>query len=306
MNEDNLVLKIIQADNGYILSTGSTTEVVSDDGDEVDDFATVLRKIDNLCGPSTSKYSPKRIHVIVEPGENYEDSSVEKVSYIDEDMIYVPEGKDIKNDGLECFLDKEGVLEKLKDVIFYKEVSDFAPSNLINPDEDNVSSIIDIPKLTAAIIYKNFTPWRKEKAERAVKLMLLAANSDEFKDRVLNHKYNGYRQFASCELSNKQVYDRIMRGSETLNPDSTYVMNLEITTYYSWKNVIGYTYPNINGIFVNTRYFDNFYLSSIAGNFFHEWTHKLGFDHDFNSTRRRPYSVPYAVGNIIGNIVSKM
>jgi len=40
--------------------------------DEVEAFAEFLRFLTDEYGPPTSRYSPKRIHVIVEPGDKYE------------------------------------------------------------------------------------------------------------------------------------------------------------------------------------------------------------------------------------------
>ena len=41
---------------------------------DVEAFADVLRYILEHYGPSTSRYSPKRIHVLVKPGDKYEGS----------------------------------------------------------------------------------------------------------------------------------------------------------------------------------------------------------------------------------------
>jgi hypothetical protein len=49
--------------------------------DEIEAFADFLRFLDEHYGPATSRYSPKRIHVTVEPGDKYE-SSTEKVSIV--------------------------------------------------------------------------------------------------------------------------------------------------------------------------------------------------------------------------------
>ncbi len=40
--------------------------------DEIEAFAEFLRHILDHYGPPTSRYSPKRIHVVVEPGDKYE------------------------------------------------------------------------------------------------------------------------------------------------------------------------------------------------------------------------------------------
>lgn len=131
-------------------------------------------------------------------------------------------------------------------------------------------------------------------------------NSAEFKNRVLNHSYQGVKQFVDNNgLSNEQVYNTIIAGQETFRkiPDSE--ANLSLNLYYTWSNVVGYTYPNTNQIFMNTKYYRVFTASQIAANMLHEWTHKLGFTHDYNSTARRPYSVPYAVGDMLEDIAAK-
>jgi hypothetical protein len=43
------------------------------DGGEIEAFAAFLRELNDHYGPSTSRYSPRRIHVIVEPGDKYEE-----------------------------------------------------------------------------------------------------------------------------------------------------------------------------------------------------------------------------------------
>ncbi len=43
------------------------------DGGEVEAFAEFLRALDAQYGPSTSRYSPARIYIIVEPGDKHDD-----------------------------------------------------------------------------------------------------------------------------------------------------------------------------------------------------------------------------------------
>jgi hypothetical protein len=42
------------------------------DGDDIEAFADFLRHLVDHYGPTTSRYSPKRIHVMVEPGDKHE------------------------------------------------------------------------------------------------------------------------------------------------------------------------------------------------------------------------------------------
>jgi hypothetical protein len=45
--------------------------------------------------------------------------------------------------------------------------------------------------------------------------------------------------------------------------------------------------------------------AEVAGNVFHEWTHKLGFGHDSRYSVSRNSSVPYALGYIMEELGKK-
>jgi len=72
------------ATNGVILrieadeDAGSVAEEIvfqETDGGEIEAFAELLRAVDENYGPTTSRYSPKRIRILVEPGDKYEGAS---------------------------------------------------------------------------------------------------------------------------------------------------------------------------------------------------------------------------------------
>lgn len=130
-------------------------------------------------------------------------------------------------------------------------------------------------------------------------------NSEQFKLAVLNHKYQKRLQFSSTEMTNQEVYQVIMAGEEKLQPGKDEHWKVTIIPYWSLKRVVGYTYPNRREIWVNMRVYSKYGVSQIANNITHEQQHKLGFGHDFNSTPRRPYSVPYAVGRIVQSLIDQ-
>jgi hypothetical protein len=75
--------EIRRARNGWILKVehpsfeaGEPDEVVYEEkhDDEVECFADFLRSLNDEFGPSTSRYSPKRIYVQIEPGDKHGDS----------------------------------------------------------------------------------------------------------------------------------------------------------------------------------------------------------------------------------------
>ena len=138
---------------------------------------------------------------------------------------------------------------------------------------------------------------RREKVEQTALEIHSVLNSQIFRDKVLVMQKHGERS-AWRNKSNKEIYDFIMKGSERLSPEVDYEMDVFIDDYYSIKRVIGYTNGKTPYIFTNTRYFDKNHTREVGANIVHEWSHKLGFDHDFRATAARPYSVSYRLGKI--------
>ena len=76
-------------------------------------------------------------------------------------------------------------------------------------------------------------------------------------------------------------------------------MDLDLELYYSIRSTVGYTYADGLRIWMNTKFFDSYSPAEVAGNVFHEWTHKLGFTHASNYSLSRDSSVPYALGYLV-------
>lgn len=176
---------------------------------------------------------------------------------------------------------------------------------------DSVEVTPEAPAPEAAITFKTsgvyylggMTSNQQNKFENALDIVRLVITTEEFKNRVLNHKYNGVKQFVNNNgLSNSQIYKKILEAAETFKTVKNNTMDMGVELYYSSNNVIGYTYPTSTQIWVNRKYFDTFALTSVAMNLTHEWLHKMGFGHDSSATTRRPYSVPYAIGYIVRDI----
>lgn len=141
------------------------------------------------------------------------------------------------------------------------------------------------------------------KVHSAADILERTVNSPEFRSAITNHTYQGQKTFVQNNgLSNEQIYEKILTGAEMLKPEINHTIDLNLTIYWSsWfsRGTVGYTYPDTLRIWVNRRHFQYFEPRSVAANMMHEWMHKIGFDHDFKSTSRRPYSVPYAVGELV-------
>ncbi len=152
---------------------------------------------------------------------------------------------------------------------------------------------------------KNFNDTQAAHLEASRDLLERIVNSEEFKQRVLHFTYQGQETFVQNNgLSNLQVYNKILEAAEQLPTptEANHVIDLSVQLYtssYFGRNVVGYTDPSVPTIFMNTYFYNSATPGNSAGNMMHEWMHKIGFDHDYNSTARRPYSVPYAIGDIV-------
>lgn len=81
-------------------------------------------------------------------------------------------------------------------------------------------------------------------------------------------------------------------------------IDLFLNTYYTYKNVLGYGYPSSKNIHLNTKYLSQYRadnlidLMKIGSNILHEHTHKIGAEHDFYDTKRRPNSLSYIMNRV--------
>ncbi len=179
------------------------------------------------------------------------------------------------------------------------------PSTEVPPDPAETFKI----NITFGGDAKYNTAARREKYMKAVALMKKIVASKEFKDRIFSHEY-GDNDFAHMSTdpckTDDCVYDHILDGNEKLQNTKDNEMDLEVRFYYSSSNTVGYTYGNVKYIYVNTKYFDGYSLSSVCANMMHEWLHKLGYGHDSAVTARRPYSIPYAIGGIARIVGGKL
>lgn len=158
----------------------------------------------------------------------------------------------------------------------------------------------------ARINLLNFPQAQEEKVFKAVELIKKVVLSEEFKQRILTHTYEGKKTYVDNKgLTNEQIYQIILDGSETLIPEKNGRMDIELELYQQSSTTIGYTYPHTNRIWVNTKYFNKYTPVQVADNLFHEWLHKLGFDHAIKYTKSRNYSVPYAIGYIVEELAEK-
>lgn len=151
--------------------------------------------------------------------------------------------------------------------------------------------------------YFNFSSSQKAKVVTALSLMKEVIQSEEFKEKILNHTYDGVETFVDNNgLTNAQIYEKIIAGAETLQPTANQTMDVELELYYANTSTVGYTYANSKRIWMNTKFFNTYTPASVSSNLTHEWMHKLGFKHSSYYSASRDYSVPYAVGRIVSSL----
>lgn len=158
----------------------------------------------------------------------------------------------------------------------------------------------------ATVKFTNFGADDEDKVYKAIEIIKNVIRSEEFRERVVNFTYQGKKQFVDSKgLSNEEIYLKLLNGKEDLLPEIDHEMDLDLQLYYSWRSTVGYTYPNTMRIWMNTKFFNYYTPTEVAGNIFHEWTHKLGFDHATYYSTSRDSSVPYALGYLIEELGKK-
>lgn len=173
---------------------------------------------------------------------------------------------------------------------------------------DGKNNIESFPRNVLAVVAHNLVGFKNQSKLKlclAFSFIEDVVNSEEFKNKILYFKNTrGERRFNSLQgYSNTEVYNIFMEGREVLLPETPYEINYNLRLYYNpLSKVIGYTRPNDTFIYLNKKFFNRLNIQEIAGNLVHEWTHKLGFDHE---SAKDHDSVPYAIGYIVRDMVGK-
>jgi len=156
------------------------------------------------------------------------------------------------------------------------------------------------------INHAGFSNGQEQKLISALKKFETVMNSDLLKQRILNFSSTlGNRFEDNLGLSNEQVFEKLYAGAEEYSPLADYEADLYLflvkkrRPLLSRHPAIGYGIPGQKEIYTYTWWFNSAVDYDYAGHIAHEWSHKVGFDHAFNPTSTRNFSVPYAFGNII-------
>ena len=153
----------------------------------------------------------------------------------------------------------------------------------------------------------NATTTMTDKIRKAEELIKRVVATDDFRDQVINHTWNGKREYVdNGGYSNEEIYQIILDAAERLNGIKNNTMDIDIEMYYENTSTVGYTYSNTPKIYANTKFYNDYSSATITGNMTHEWLHKLGFSHATYYSESRDHSVPYAIGYIMRSIAATL
>ncbi|MBS1153605.1 MAG: hypothetical protein H6Q89_5303 [Myxococcaceae bacterium] len=154
---------------------------------------------------------------------------------------------------------------------------------------------------------RGFSVAEREKLDAATLRLTEVLNSREFRDGVLSATFGGKQGYASESRNPSEVYAAIRAAKEnfTASADGEVDLNVSLQSF-SWfqRNLVGYTTESSDTLTTNRRFFSSYSPAEVAGHLAHEWLHKLGFEHDFKATARRPDSVPYEVGELVERLAA--
>ncbi len=152
----------------------------------------------------------------------------------------------------------------------------------------------------------SFNGTQVDKIHTAAGLIKKVVASEEFRNAIVNFRYNGKKAFVdNGGLSNVQIYKKIIEGSEALSPGVDNEMDLSLEVYTANTVVVGYTITNELKIWMNAKFLNANPSYKVTTNMVHEWLHKLGFHHAQKNNPSRPSSVPYAIGYMVARMARK-
>ncbi len=116
-------------------------------------------------------------------------------------------------------------------------------------------------------------------------------NSDEFRSAIVTHTWKSVSTLTDTTDTPFQVFAKITAADWNLA-----------------RSTIGYTYPDVSWIAINSRKWDSLTDADISGNICHEYGgHKFGkYSHSMKWTASRDHSAPYWIGDKCREVYSKL
>lgn len=120
-------------------------------------------------------------------------------------------------------------------------------------------------------------------------------------DEMVNNKC-----FVDFILNRKLIKTNGKTGKEVVLDLKTNSHKVDILFYSVpwWKKIKntthGYTYPNVDKIWLNNKFHTGTTVCAEASNLHHEISHKYGYGHSSNRHYNRQFSVPYSINAAYG------
>ena len=171
------------------------------------------------------------------------------------------------------------------------------------------------PPMTATLVsVQQYSEWERARIDSALVLVRQVINHPAFRDAVL--AYGGGepgRSFVDDEgrtlaSSNREVWETFTRAAEGYEPVPDGEMDLYLVGKhqflrwpFAWPAYpVGHGYGDKSRpIYTYHTWLRGNSVNDLAGHIVHEWSHKIGYDHEGDYTDNRPCSVPYALGRMV-------
>lgn len=145
--------------------------------------------------------------------------------------------------------------------------------------------------------------------EKSLALVQKVVNSEKFKNRVLNMKYQIgryiYDGYSQTQDTSAEVLQKIKNTQEIYNNEIDHTLEFYIDVYYEESSTVGWTNYYDKFIHLNRYFHQDYSHVQTAGNHFHEWLHKIGYDHSRRNNSFRPHSVPYKLGSLMSELAAE-
>ena len=156
------------------------------------------------------------------------------------------------------------------------------------------------------------TPEREQKMKLAMSIFEKVMNDKDFQNELSSFPYQyDVDTDTNRTLTPQQVAVKLMNGQEFYKKDNDQTANLhwfikkKNKPLFSRHPAIGYGNEDGIPIYTYTWFFDNSDIADIVGHIAHEWSHKVGFEHQYEPHPRRDNTVPYAFGNLFVKYAAK-
>lgn len=167
------------------------------------------------------------------------------------------------------------------------------------------SEVETLPARTDRLIKLEVISLKGFEGDKELRFRNIVANTQKvvnlkaFEERVKFHTFNGKNYFVDTTDTPVQVYEKVTSEDWKLE------YRLE---WISASSTIGYTYPSVKWIALNSRKWYQLDDAEISANICHEYGgHKFGrYNHAQKWARSRDYSTPYGLGTICEELYRKV